>query len=90
MRWMLLTVVLIVAIVVSYLSFEFQKNSIESWAHKNNYEIEEIDSHITCIGTPFYYVSKGHFIFEVWVKTPNGKEHWWVRNGVFSDDFIKD
>jgi hypothetical protein len=51
-----------------------------------------VESHMTIIGTPFYYVHKGNYIFEVWVITTSGeRQHWWIRkNGLFSDDYFLD
>lgn len=70
---------------------QYQKNSVQTWANSKGFKIEKIETHITPIGTPFFYVHKGCYIFDVWVITTNGnREHWWIRkNGLLSDDFEK-
>ena len=46
---------------------------------------------MTVFGTPYYWLNKGEHIFEVVIKTKEGKsEKWWIRTGVFSDDYEKE
>jgi hypothetical protein len=53
-------------------------------------KIEHIESHMTTFDTPFYYVNKGNWIFEVDVITSDGnKEKWWIRTGIFGNDYEK-
>ena len=70
---------------------ESGKDSIEKWAQKNQYEVVDIETHMTTIGTPYNWLNKGEHIFEVIIKTKEGKsEKWWIRTGVFSDDYEKE
>lgn len=72
--------------------YSSQESSVYDWAKSKGYKVEKIESHLTPFGTPFYYLHKGNYIFEVWVITQDGnREHWWIRkNGLFSDDYEKD
>lgn len=72
--------------------YSSQESSVYDWAKSKGYKVEKVESHMTSIGTPFFYVHKGNYIFEVWVIASDGKrEHWWIRkNGLFSDDYEKD
>jgi len=73
------------------ISFKYKVNNLHEWADKNSYTIESYDIHMTTINTPFYYLHDDQTIFDVWVKTSeNNKEHWWIRKGVFTDDYIKE
>ncbi len=66
------------------------ESEIKTWANNNNLDIVKIQIHWTVIGTPFFYVNKGCFIFEVDVATKSGNpEKWWIRTGVFSNDYEK-
>lgn len=70
---------------------EYGKDSIKKWAHENQYEVVDIETHMTVFGTPYNWLNKGQNIFEVDIKTKEGKsEKWWIRTGVFSDDFEKE
>lgn len=70
---------------------ESGKDSIEKWAQKNQYEVVDIETHMTVFGTPYNWLNKGEHIFEVIIKTKEGKsEKWWIRTGVFSDDYEKE
>lgn len=64
-----------------------KEKEIKSWAIEKKYEIKSIDSQMTIIGSPFNYVNKGQFIYKV-ILTNN--EVWWVRTGVFSNDYEKE
>ena len=80
--------VIIIAVVV--FSHQSQEDSVKEWAKEQNYQIEHIESHMTTFDTPFYYVNKGNWIFEVDVITSDGnKEKWWVRTGIFGNDYEK-
>ena len=70
---------------------ESGKDSIKKWAQKNQYEVVDIETHMTVFGTPYNWLNKGQNIFEVEIKTKEGiSEKWWVRTGVFSDDYEKE
>lgn len=46
---------------------------------------------MTIFGTPYNWLNKGENIFEVDIKTKEGKsEKWWIRTGLFSDDYEKE
>ena len=82
---------IIIVIGFSIWNYSSQEDSIREWAISKNYKIDSIKSHLTSIGTPFYFVHKNRFIFEVWITTDNDKkEHWWIRKCIFEDDYIKD
>jgi glucan phosphoethanolaminetransferase (alkaline phosphatase superfamily) len=75
---------------IIWMSISSHESEIKSWAKNNNLNVVNIQTHVTAIGTPFYYVNKGSFIFEVDVITKSGKpEKWWIRTGVFSNDYEK-
>jgi hypothetical protein len=70
---------------------ESGKDSIEKWAQKNQHEVVNIETHMTVFGTPYNFLNKGQNIFEVEIKTKEGiSEKWWIRTGVFSDDYEKE
>lgn len=70
---------------------EAGKDSVKNWATKNQYEVVNIETHMTIFGTPYNWLNKGENIFEVDIKTKDGKsEKWWIRTGVFSDDYEKE
>jgi hypothetical protein len=70
---------------------ESGKDSIKKWAQKNKYEVVDVETHMTVFGTPYNWLNKGEHIFEVIIKTKEGKsEKWWIRTGVFSDDYEKE
>ena len=60
---------------------------VDEWAAEKGYVIESKEVHFTIFGTPFYYLPKGQYIYEV--KLTNG-EKWWVRTGVFENDYEKE
>lgn len=64
-----------------------KETEIKKWAVENNHEIKSMDYHFTIIGSPFNYVNNGQFIYKV-ILTNN--EVWWVRTGVFSNDYEKE
>ena len=75
---------------IVWMSISSYENQIREWAKSKQLDVVKIQNHVTPIGTPFYYVNRGCFIFEVDVKTKSGEsEKWWVRTGVFSNDYEK-
>ncbi len=59
------------------------------WAAENGYAIMETTTHMTSIGTPFYYLGKGQLILEMDVADRAGASHKaWMRTGTLSNDFI--
>jgi len=63
-----------------------EKSEVNQWATEHNMSIQNIETHMTIFGTPFNYLNKGQRIYEV--DMTNG-EKWWVRTGVFSNDYEK-
>ena len=68
------------------MNMNIEKRSINKWAQSNGQTVISYESHMTTIGTPFFWKPKNSFIWEV--ELSNG-EKWWVRHGVFYDDHIK-
>jgi hypothetical protein len=82
--------VILVAVILGS-KIEAGKDSVKNWATKNQYEVVNIETHMTIFGTPYNWLNKGENIFEVDIKTKDGKsEKWWIRTGVFSDDYEKE
>jgi hypothetical protein len=92
MKQILLIIAAVVLLVVVFGSkIEAGKDSVKNWAKKNQYEVVNIETHMTIFGTPYNWLNKGQNIFEVDIKTKEGKsEKWWIRTGVFSDDYEKE
>mgnify|MGYP000099872920 FL=1 len=88
---LIIIAVVILLVVVLGSKIEAGKDSVKNWATKNQYEVVNIETHMTIFGTPFNWLNKGQNIFEVDIKTKEGKsEKWWIRTGVFSDDYEKE
>jgi len=79
-------VIIAVIFLFTAMSVNGDEKEIRQWAKENGMEVKEIDMHITSIDSPFYYVNKGSFIYEV--DMTNG-EKWWVRTGIFGNDYEK-
>lgn len=80
---------LVIFILVS--EVEYGKDNVKQWARINQYEIIDIETHMTIFATPYNWLNKGQNIFEVDIKTKEGTfEKWWVRTGAFSDDYEKE
>ena len=90
MKTILITVgiILLVAIVgvITNYSIDSNKEDIKEWAIEKGLEIKNIEVHFTQFDTPFYYVNKGSYIYEV--DMTNG-EKWWVRTSMFGNDYEK-
>jgi hypothetical protein len=88
---LIIIAVVILLVVVLGSKIEAGKDSVKNWAIKNQYEVINIETHMTIFGTPYNWLNKGENIFEVDIKTKEGKsEKWWIRTGVFSDDYEKE
>jgi len=86
----IIALVILVAVILGS-KIEEGKDSVKNWARKNQYEVVNIETHMTIFGTPYNWLNKGENIFEVDIKTKEGKsEKWWIRTGVFSDDYEKE
>ncbi len=92
MKQILIIIALVILVVVILGSkIEAGKDSVKNWATKNQYKVVNIETHMTIFGTPYNFLNKGQNIFEVDIKTKEGKsEKWWIRTGVFSDDYEKE
>ena len=86
----IIALVILVAVILGS-KIEAGKDSVKNWATKNQYQIVNIETHMTIFGTPYNWLNKSENIFEVDIKTKEGKsEKWWIRTGVFSDDYEKE
>ena len=81
-------IIVLVSIVafITNSSIESYKEDIKEWANEKNMTIVNIEPHFTTIDSPFYYLGKGCFIFEV--DMTNG-DKWWIRTGLFGNDYEK-
>ncbi len=61
-----------------------KKSEVNQWVNQHGMQINSIETHMTIIGTPFNYLNKGQYIYEV--NMTNG-EKWWVRTGVMTNDY---
>ena len=59
------------------------ESSIKDWAKKRGQTVEVLETNITPIGSPFYHVNNGQYIYKVKL-APSG-EIWWVRTGLWFD-----
>lgn len=80
-------VLLVLAAFIIGFSIDFGKEEVYQWAKEKGFQVKSIEVHMTQIGTPFYYLNKGSYIYEV--DLTNG-EKWWCRTGIFSNDWEKD
>lgn len=83
---LIIAILIICGLIVNY-SIESGKTEVYKWASEHNMEVKSIEVHITAINTPYYYVNKGSYIYEV--SMTNG-ETWWCRTGIFGNDWEKD
>lgn len=81
-----IALVIIIAAVITNYSIESNKEEIKEWAVKNGLDVKNIEVHFTTIDTPFFYINKGSYIYEV--EMTNG-EKWWVRTSIFGNDYEK-
>jgi len=80
-------VILIVFGVINHYAIDSHESDIRQHFTEQNQEVKTCEYQFTIIGSPFYYCNKGQYIFKV--ELTNG-EIWWVRTGVFSNDYEKD
>lgn len=69
-----------------------EKKEINTWAKEHKYYITHMEMHWTVFGSPFNYVTKGEYIFQVDLTDENQiSQRWWVRTSYWSDnDYLKD
>jgi len=80
-------VVVIFLCVISNQMENADKEKINTWAVDHSLKVSKIDTHLTTFGTPFFYVNRGHRIYEV--DMTNG-DKWWVRTSILGADYEKD
>lgn len=89
--FLLAILIIVVLVAISILKNDSAIYEAKEWATENGYVIKEIDTHITPIGTPFFYLNKGQLIVEMYVVDRIGVYHkFWMRTGAFSNDFIQE
>lgn len=59
------------------------ESSIKDWAKEKSQTVEVLETNVTPIGSPFYYLNNGQYIYKVKL-SPSG-EVWWVRTGLWFD-----
>jgi len=79
--------VLVLAGFILHSSIKAEEEDIHQWAEMKGVKVKNIETHLTRIGTPFFYCNRGSRIYEVDL---NNGEKWWVRTGIFSNDYLKD
>lgn len=84
-------VLIVVGVILAFIYLDAttkaNESEIRNWAKEKSLEVKTIDMHITVFGTPFCYLNKGCFIYEV--DMTNG-EKWWVRTNIFGNDYEKE
>lgn len=87
--FLLAILMIVVLVTIAILKNNSAIDEAKEWATENGYVIRESDTHMTQIGTPFYYLNKGELIVEMDVIDRAGGYHKvWMRTGTFSNDFI--
>jgi hypothetical protein len=71
------------AILIMFVIQSSYENNIRDWAQKRGQTVEVLETNVTPIGSPFYYVNNGQYIYKVKL-SPSG-EIWWVRTGLWFD-----
>lgn len=79
-------VLLVIVGIVFGIRSEQTEDSIKKWAAEKHYVVVKTEMHMTIIGTPFYYLNKGEYIYEIVLD--NG-DVWWLRAGIFGDEYVK-
>lgn len=82
----IIVLIILIVVIIGY-SVDSGKKEVYQWAKEKGVEVKSIEVHMTQIGTPFYYLNKGTYIYEV--DLTNG-EKWWCRTGLFNNDWEKD
>ena len=80
-------VILFVIGIINYYAINSHEDDIRKHFTEQNQEVKTCEYQFTIIGSPFFYVNKGQYIFKV--ELTDG-EVWWVRTSVFSNDYEKD
>lgn len=83
----MIVIFIVIGIAIASSIVNKEHNEINKWATSKGLEVSKIELHYTSIYTPYYYVHKGCNIYEV--DMVNG-EKWWIRTGIFSNDYEKD
>ena len=80
-------VILFVLGMINHYNINSHEDDIRKHFTEQNQEVKTCEHQLTIIDSPFFYVNKGQYIFKVEL---TDKEVWWVRTGVFSNDYEKD
>ena len=81
----LVVLMLLFVAVVSGIKSDYDKEAIQKWAAQKGYHIQDVQTHLTTIGTPFYYNNK-NFIYEI--RLTDGQV-WFMRPSIFGDDYAQ-
>ena len=79
-EWLLVAVLIIIGIVGWHYYLGNQRKLCEDFARSKGCTIVRYDTHVTTIGTPYYYINKNTVISEV--KLSNGQV-WFMRPNIF-------
>ena len=79
-------VILFVFGIINHYVINSYEDDIRKHFTEQNQEVKTCEHQFTIIGSPFFYCNKGQYIFKV--QLTDG-EVWWVRTGVFSNDYEK-
>jgi len=84
MKILAFILILILVGFLGYVSNKSYEDACKSFAETKGCTIVSSDTHLTSIGTPFYYVDEGTMIYEI--KLSNG-ETWFMRPSLFGNDW---
>lgn len=84
MKVFIIIVILVVGVLVFGCMDEMQKDACTQFATEKGCTIVRYDTHMTIIGTPFYYINENTIISEF--ELDNG-EIWFMRPSIFGNDW---
>ena len=84
MKTMVVLLIIAFCIFLVKCTHDNNMNICKEFAKKLGCTIVSTDTHITPIGTPFYYVNKGSMIYEI---TLSNGEIWFMRPSIFGNDW---
>lgn len=89
--FLLAILMIVVLVTIAILKNNRAIDEAKEWATENGYVIRQSNTHMTSIGTPFYYLNKGQLIVEMdLIDRAGGYHKVWMRTGTFSNDFIQE
>lgn len=78
--FVLIPIAICAALLINANHFDNQQKEIHEWVADHNYTLVDEDWQFTNIGSPFYYVHKGEYIWKLNVKDSINKSRVvWVR-----------